>query len=154
MSDGNCFPKVCYMHMLQYFFTCRSLTPNPKLNEIVAAVRNLQGAVQDDTGIPTGQNKIMHYFKQYTLWPRYHKVWKNELCDCTVSLQREWKVKQFLITEFLHYCMYNQYLFIPLLHAYLKSSNLLVWHSFSACTTVLFQIYISNEWFFVPGNPY
>jgi len=32
----------------------RSLTPNPKLNEIVAAVRNLQGAVQDDTGIPTG----------------------------------------------------------------------------------------------------
>ncbi|KAJ7370421.1 Breast cancer 1, early onset [Desmophyllum pertusum] len=32
----------------------RSLTPNPKLNEIVAAVRNLQGAVQEDTGIPTG----------------------------------------------------------------------------------------------------
>jgi len=37
-----------------YFYHYRSLTPNPKLNEIVAAVRNLQGAVQEDTGIPTG----------------------------------------------------------------------------------------------------
>ena len=36
----------------------RSLTPNPKLNEIVAAVRNLQGAVQDDTGIPTGDQIV------------------------------------------------------------------------------------------------
>ena len=36
------------------FYYYRSLTPNPKLNEIVAAVRNLQGAVQEDTGIPTG----------------------------------------------------------------------------------------------------
>lgn len=35
---------------------CRSLTPNPRLNEIAAAVRNLQGAIQEDTGIPTGKN--------------------------------------------------------------------------------------------------
>ena len=43
----------------------RSLTPNPKLNEIVAAVRNLQGAVQDDTGIPTGDQivNILGYIK-------------------------------------------------------------------------------------------
>ncbi|PFX30426.1 Breast cancer type 1 susceptibility protein-like [Stylophora pistillata] len=34
----------------------RSLTPNPRLNEIAAAVRNLQGAIQEDTGIPTGQS--------------------------------------------------------------------------------------------------
>ena len=39
-------------------FIFRSLTPNPKLNEIVAAVRNLQGAVQDDTGIPTGDQIV------------------------------------------------------------------------------------------------
>ena len=39
-------------------FIFRSLTPNPKLNEIVAAVRNLQGAVQDDTGIPTGDQNV------------------------------------------------------------------------------------------------
>ncbi|XP_015750845.1 PREDICTED: E3 ubiquitin-protein ligase TRIM58-like [Acropora digitifera] len=32
----------------------RSLTPNPTLSEIVAAVRNLQVAIQDDTGIPAG----------------------------------------------------------------------------------------------------
>ena len=34
----------------------RSLTPNPTLSEIVAAVRNLQVAIQDDTGIPAGWN--------------------------------------------------------------------------------------------------
>lgn len=39
-------------------FIFRSLTPNPKLNEIVAAVRNLQAAVQDDTGIPTGDQIV------------------------------------------------------------------------------------------------
>ena len=39
-------------------FIFRSLTPNPQLNEIVAAVRNLQGAVQDDTGIPTGDQIV------------------------------------------------------------------------------------------------
>lgn len=43
------------MHYGKHFYYYRSLTPNPKLNEIVAAVRNLQGAVQEDTGIPTGQ---------------------------------------------------------------------------------------------------
>lgn len=62
-----------YMSMLQRFqlttktllFIFRSLTPNPKLNEIVAAVRNLQGAVQDDTGIPTGDQivDILGYIK-------------------------------------------------------------------------------------------
>lgn len=46
-------------------FIFRSLTPNPKLNEIVAAVRNLQGAIQDDTGIPTGDQivNILGYIK-------------------------------------------------------------------------------------------
>lgn len=62
-----------YTSMLQRFqlttktllFIFRSLTPNPKLNEIVAAVRNLQGAVQDDTGIPTGDQivNILGYIK-------------------------------------------------------------------------------------------
>ena len=45
-----------------FLFIFRSLTPNPKLNEIVAAVRNLQGAVQDDTGIPTG-GQIVNIFR-------------------------------------------------------------------------------------------
>lgn len=45
---------VCIVLNVLYFYCYRSLTPNPKLNEIVAAVRNLQGAVQEDTGIPTG----------------------------------------------------------------------------------------------------
>lgn len=44
----------CMCRSVFYFYCYRSLTPNPKLNEIVAAVRNLQGAVQEDTGIPTG----------------------------------------------------------------------------------------------------
>ena len=39
--------------VLKFF---RSLTPNPKLSEIVEAVRNLQVAVQDDSGVPTGKN--------------------------------------------------------------------------------------------------
>lgn len=48
-----------------YFFTCRSLTPNPKLNEIVAAVRSLQGAVQDDTGVSTGQCTMNNYYNHF-----------------------------------------------------------------------------------------
>ncbi|XP_068715646.1 breast cancer type 1 susceptibility protein homolog isoform X2 [Montipora foliosa] len=37
----------------------RSLTPNPKLSEIVEAVRNLQVAVQDDSGVPTGSPPLV-----------------------------------------------------------------------------------------------
>ena len=48
-----------------YLFTCRSLTPNPKLNEIVAAVRSLQGAVQDDTGVSTGQCTINNFLNSF-----------------------------------------------------------------------------------------
>lgn len=46
-------------------FIFRSLTPNPKLNEIVAAVRNLREAVQADTGLPTGDQivNILGYVK-------------------------------------------------------------------------------------------
>lgn len=52
-------------------FIFRSLTPNPKLNEIVAAVRNLQGAIQDDTGIPTGDQivNILGYNKMLEIMP-------------------------------------------------------------------------------------
>jgi len=46
--------KKHYANCKRVFYYYRSLTPNPKLNEIVAAVHNLQGAVQEDTGIPTG----------------------------------------------------------------------------------------------------
>ena len=52
--------QVCVANIAN-FFIFRSLTPNPKLSEIVAAVRNLQGAVQDDTGVPTGQRLYMWF---------------------------------------------------------------------------------------------
>ena len=52
------FTKMNQEVLIFLFFltVCRSLTPNPRLNEIAAAVRNLQGAIQEDTGIPTGKN--------------------------------------------------------------------------------------------------
>lgn len=63
-------PQMSTLHRFQLttktlLFIFRSLTPNPKLNEIVAAVRNLREAVQADTGLPTGDQivNILGYVK-------------------------------------------------------------------------------------------
>ena len=62
-----------------FFLTvCRSLTPNPRLNEIAAAVRNLQGAIQEDTGIPTGKNCNMSNWLPH---PLGSALSKRNICE-------------------------------------------------------------------------
>ena len=74
------FTKMNQEVLIFLFFltVCRSLTPNPRLNEIAAAVRNLQGAIQEDTGIPTGKNCNMSNWLPH---PLGSALSKRNICE-------------------------------------------------------------------------